>query len=187
MDPLVMKKEEVEEASDLFIEDTFENITAETELENEGLTLNLTENQDSHLDFMADFLDEDHLDAQLSSENETNVSMNTDTDTNVTDIPDNETSSIHVNVTEILVNDTTDSVTGEEEKQIDFLANLLEEDPLENVSEGESTESINVDSAEIEVETEETEKSAGDDNQLDFVTDFLNSDPFDIMETPEAT
>merc|ERR1719186_294614 len=135
MDPLSMKKEEANKGSDLSIEDTFENVTAETELENEDLTLNLTETQDSHLDFMADFLDEDHLDVQLNSENGNNVSMNTDTDMNVTDIPDNQTSSIDVNVTEILVNDTTDSATGEEEKQIDFLANLLEEDPLENVSE----------------------------------------------------
>merc|ERR1719186_1765925 len=77
---------------------------------------------------------------------------------NVTDISDNDTLSNDDNVTESSVNDTVDTTKDQDEKQIDFLANLLEEDLLEHVSESESIES---DSAEIKGNNEETDKSTG--------------------------
>merc|ERR1719186_1092328 len=117
------------------------------------------------------------MDVQLNqSEDNVTDTAHIDMQTNVTDISDNDALRIDDNVTESSVNATVDTTKDQDEKQIDFLANLLEEDLLEHVSESESIES---DSAEIKGNNEETGKSTGDDNELDFVTNFLNSDPFD--------
>merc|ERR1719402_1544165 len=147
----------------------------DTELENQDLILNLTEKQDNHLDFMANFLDHDHMDDQINAnatEEEKVPEAHTDDETNVTDTSDN------VHVIENIEHDTVEASAGIEEKQLDFLADFLEEDLLETVSATESIES-KADSAENEERKKEIEKSTGDNNQLDFVTNFLNSDPLE--------
>merc|ERR1719186_1976713 len=99
------------------------------------------------------------MDVQLNqSEDNVTDTAHIDMQTNVTDISDNDTLSIDDNVTESSVNDIGDTTKDQDEKQIDFLANLLEEDLLENVSESVSIES---DSSEIKGKHEETEKSTG--------------------------